>query len=193
MLQAKDQLEKLSTDEEHFQRLKDAEFKKKIEAILFAAHEIVPIKELRDQLPELSKQKVIKLTRDLIQDYRSYNTSLEVVELSDYRFQLKIKDKIVNSIDKFIHGKLLRPSAVKTLAVIIFLQPSATRKNLYKKRGRSSTVYRNIRTLIEYDFIKEVDRTFYLTQTFYDYFQLKNKDPHKAKEILQKFLERVQK
>ncbi|MGV9171930.1 MAG: SMC-Scp complex subunit ScpB, partial [Promethearchaeia archaeon] len=127
MLRVEDQLEKFSTDKEHLQRLRDAEFKKQIESILFAAREIVPIKELKSHLPDLTKQKVLQLTRDLIEDYKSFSTALEVVELSDYRFQLKIEDSMVNSIEKFVHGKLLRTSAVKTLAVIRYLQPSATR------------------------------------------------------------------
>lgn len=190
MLDLNNELEEISVNKEHLNRLKEAEYKKRIEALLFSARRILSIKEIKNHFDDLSKQKVIKLTRDLIDEYNNFNTALEIVELSDKRFQLKIKDPIINSIDKFIHGKHLRRSTIKTLAVIVYLQPEATRTSLYKVRGRSSTVYRNIRTLIDKDFIKEVDRTFYLTRTFYDYFQLKKKDPSKAKKILQAVLEK---
>ncbi|MFX1394003.1 MAG: SMC-Scp complex subunit ScpB [Promethearchaeota archaeon] len=169
------------------QRLKYDKIKREIEAALFKARRILSLEELCKLYPKYQKTKILELIRDLIDEYKEVQTALEIAELVDTRFELKIKDPILNSIGKFTQGNLLRNSDVKTLSIIAFLQPNATRKKIRAKLGGKSTMYRNIKNLKELKFITENDSKFYLTRYFYDYFQLKENSNDIVKNLLQNF------
>jgi len=111
-------------------------------------------------------------------------TSFEIIELSENRFELKIKDSILNSVGKFTQGDLLKNSDVKILAVIAYLQPSATRREIRLKVGSSSTMYKSLNRLKKLNFIVEDDHFVKLTRYFFDYFQLKTIDNERVKNIL---------
>ena len=158
------------------QRLKQDKIKRRIEAVLFKARRILSLEKICKIFSKNQKREILKLIRELADDYKEFKTSLEIVEFSNLRFQLKVKDSILNSIEKFTQGDLLRKSEIKTLAVIAYLQPSATRKKLYSKRGRSKTVYNNIERLKKLKLIFEKEETITLTKFFYDYFQIKEEN-----------------
>jgi len=170
------------------QRLKQYEIKREIEAALFKARRILSLEEICKLFPKKQKNKILELTRELIEEYKEYQTALEITELAGTRFEIKIKDPIINSIEKFTQGDLLRKSDVKTLSIIAYLQPNATRKEVRAKLGGISTMYRNIKNLKDLKFIIENDLKFYLTRHFYDYFQLKENRDEVIKELLQKLL-----
>ena len=170
------------------QRLKQYEIKREIEAAIFKARRILSLEEICKFFPKNQKNKILELTRDLIEEYKEFQTALEIIELADRRFELKVKDPILNSIEKFTQGDLLRKSDVKTLSIIAYLQPNATRKEVRANLGGISTIYRNIKNLKELKFIIENDCKFYLTRQFYDYFQLKENREENVKELLQKLL-----
>lgn len=158
------------------QRVAQDKIKRRIEAALFKARRILSSEEICKIFPKNQKIDVLKLIRELADDYKEFKTSLEIAEFSNLRFQLKVKDSILNSIEKFTQGDLLRKSEIKTLAVIAYLQPSATCKKLYSKRGRSKTVYNNIERLKKLKLIFEKEETITLTKFFYDYFQIKEEN-----------------
>lgn len=170
------------------QRLKQYEIKREIEAAIFKARRILSLEEICKLFPKNQKSKILELTRELIEEYKEFQTALEITELAGTRFELKIKDPILNSIEKFTQGDLLRKSDVKTLSIIAYLQPNATRKEVRAKLGGTSIMYRNIKNLKELKFIIENDRKFYLTRHFYDYFQLKDNRDEIVKELLQRLL-----
>ena len=134
------------------------------------------------------KNDLLEIIRELIKDYKSYQGALELIEYANHRFELKIRDTMVNSIEGFTFGNFLTSSQIKTLAVIAYLQPEASRDQLYALRGKKSTVYKNIRDLKELQFIREKARKFSLTQNFYDYFQIRKMEPEIIKKKIQNFL-----
>ena len=48
--------------------------------------------------PKNNKKEILKLVRELANDYKSFQTALEIIELSELRFELKVKNEIINSI-----------------------------------------------------------------------------------------------
>ena len=189
MLSPKEYHYSLKTEEKfRLQRIAQDKVKRRIEATLFKARRILSSEEICNIFPKNKKSDVLKLIRELADDYKEFKTSLEIVEFSNLRFQLKVKDPILNSIEKFTRGDLLRKSEIKTLAVIAYLQPSATLKKLYSKRGRSKTVYNNIERLKKLKLIFEKEETIFLTNNFYDYFQIKEENDDIVKNLLKKFM-----
>jgi len=157
-------------------RLRRYDIKREIEAALFSARRILSIKDIKNIFPKIHKKEILILIRELIEEYRTFKTSLEIIEFSDSRFELKLKDSIVNSIEKFTQGDLLEKNDIKTLAIIAYLYPSATRKKLRQKLNNSSTMYTSLKNLKKLHFIIEKEQKISLTQYFYDYFQIKNRD-----------------
>ena len=104
------------------------------------------------------------------------------------RFELKVKECAINSIERFTQGDLLSKSEIKTLAMIAYLQPSTTLKNLYAKRGRSKTVYNNVESLKKLKFIIEKEGLLTLTQNFFDYFHFKGINRENIKKLLENLL-----
>ena len=189
MLSPKEYHYSLETEEKvRLQRVAQDKIKRRIEAALFKARRILSSEEIYKIFPKNKKRDVLKLIRELADDYKEFKTSLEIVELSNLRFQLKVKDPILNSIEKFTQGDLFRKSEIKTLAVIAYLQPSATLKKLYSKRGRSKTVYNNIERLKKLKLIFEKEETIFLTKHFYDYFQIKEENNDIVKNLLKKLM-----
>ncbi|MHA1342529.1 MAG: SMC-Scp complex subunit ScpB [Promethearchaeota archaeon] len=162
--------------------------KRVIEAALFTSRKILSLKEITQIFPKSNKNEILQLIHELIEEYNNIQTALEIVELSNNRFELRIKNYILNSIDKFAHRNLLKKSDIKTLATIAYLQPKAERKNLYELLGKSSSIYNSIRRLKNLKFIIENNKKFDLTQKFYDYFQLNVNNPNIIKEQVEKNL-----
>jgi len=179
----------LETEEKfRLQRVAQDNIKRRIESALFKARRILPLEEIYKIFHKNEKGDVLKLIRELAEEYKEFKTSLEIVEFSNLRFQLKVKDPILNSIEKFTRGDLLRKSEIKTLAVIAYLQPSATLKKLYSKRGRSKTVYNNIERLKKLKIIFEKEETIFLTKYFYEYFQIKEENNDIVKNLIEKLM-----
>ena len=189
MLSPKEYYYPLETEEKfRLQRVAQDKIKRRIEATLFKARRILSSEEIYKIFPKNKKRDVLKLIRELADDYKEFKTSLEIVEFSNLRFQLKVKDPILNSIENFTRGDLFRKSEIKTLAVIAYLQPSATLKKLYSKRGRSKTVYNNIERLKKLKLIFVKEDTIFLTKHFYEYFQIKEENNDIVKNLLNKLM-----
>lgn len=171
-------------DYTRIQRVKNDETKRYLEAALFNSRRILSLDEISSIFPDISKNNVLKFIHELIEEYKTMETSFEIIELSENRFELKIKDSILNSVGKFTQGDLLKNSDVKILAVIAYLQPSATRREIRLKVGSSSTMYKSLNRLKKLNFIVEDDHFVKLTRYFFDYFQLKTIDNERVKNIL---------
>jgi len=162
-----------------------------IEALLYIARRPVALDEIQEIFPNKSKRELLALTYQLIEQYYEYNSALEIVELSNLRFELSLKDCMVNSIGNFTFGNLLKPNDIKTLSVIAYFQPAIDRKTLYEHLGQTSSIYQSIRNLKKRDFIQERSRKIYLTPYFYDYFKLDSRDDDIVKSFLDYFKEKL--
>lgn len=185
------ELVEIDADEQEQQRLKrifNAEIKKLIEAVLFTRKEPVSLKELSKVHPNINKSETLILTRELMREYFYFTSALEIVELTENRFEMRLKTPILNSIEPFTQGDMFRKSDLKTLSVIIFFQPNATKKKLRKKLGTTSTLYTTLRRLKEFGFIEEINNTFLLTQQTFDYFKIKEKNVEELKKKLMQYL-----
>ena len=89
------------------QRIKDDEIKREIEAALFKARRILSLEEICKLFPKIQKTKILELTYELIDEYKEVQTALEIVELADKRFELKIKDPI-DLIEKLLKRNKLK-------------------------------------------------------------------------------------
>lgn len=176
-----DQLEDIA----RIDRIRKDDIKRNIEAGLFKARKPLSLIEICRMFPKNKKREILKLVRELSNDYKSFQTALEIIELSELRFELIVKNQIINSIENFTQDNLLSKSEIKTLAVITYLQPSATLKNLYTKRGRSKTINNNIERLKKLKFIVDKDGLLILTKNFFDYFHLKDFNREKIKTLLE--------
>ena len=175
-------------EDERIERIRKDEIKRNIEAVLFKARRILSLNEILKIFHSYKKEDILKLIRELSNDYKNFNSVFNIIELSNFKFHMKVKDHILNSIGGFTQGNLLSKSEIKTLAVISYLQPSATRRNIFAKRGRSKTVYNNIESLKKLKFIAEKDGLHILTQNFFDYFNIKDVNSEKVKKLLENLL-----
>lgn len=173
MLRPKDLYYDENRNKKRIQRLERDNIKREIEAILFKTRKILSLEKLNKISPNISAKETLELTRELILEYKKLNSALEIVELSNKRFELKVKDPILNSIEKFTLGDFMRKNDIKTLAVIAHYHPSATRKKV-RATLKSSSMYNSIKNLKKFNFIKENDGKIILTSFFFDYFQLKS-------------------
>jgi len=171
-------------EKERIERIRKDEIKRHIESALFTARRILSLNEICKIFHKNRKEDILKLIRELSVDYKNFSSVFEIIELFDFKFHFKVKDHTLNSIAGFTQGNLLSKSEIKTLAVISYLQPSATVKNLFSKRGRSKTVYNNIERLKKLKFVAEKDGLLVLTQNFFDYFNIKDISSEKMKKLI---------
>lgn len=163
------------------------ELKKIIEAILFSSSEPVEVKELK-KLTGKDKIEILNALSDLIRDYQSRDTSIEIVKVGE-KFLMRVKPQYTGYVDKFTVREFDR-GTLRTLAVIAVKQPITLAK-VAKIRGNKC--YEHVRKLRERGLIKaeKKGRSTILTTTeeFATYFGLDSAEPEKIKEVLRSYLE----
>jgi segregation and condensation protein B len=158
-----------------------------LEAALFAVGHPLDVKELAT-LVEKTPEHVSELLKSLVDEYKTRETSLElVVEGGKYVMQVKpaYAEKVQDIAPKEFETPVLR-----TLAVIAYHQP-VTQAEVVNIRGNKA--YAQIAALEERGLIKSVPhrRTKMLTTTsaFVEYFGIETNDP----KIIRKMIEKVTK
>ena len=68
-----------------------------VEALLYIARRPVALDEIQETIPNRSKEQLLNLIYQLIERYYQYNSALEIVELSNLRFELTLKDNMVRT------------------------------------------------------------------------------------------------
>ncbi len=119
-----------------------------VEAALYAAGRPLDLKALRPVLKARSEDEVRQLVRSLAKEYESRSSALEVVELSDGRFALRLRAEYVQRVRKV--ARRLPPGLLRTLSYIAYRQPIPQR-SVAEVRG--SHVYRHVRRLEDAGFI----------------------------------------
>lgn len=162
-----------------------ADFKKEVEAILFAAGRVVTMKELQ-KLLHLNDPGLLKETiRELKEEYDSKESPLMIIaegegdEISGWK--LTVREKMLPLVHKINPHTELSKSILETLAVITWKQPIVQSDVI---RIRTNKAYEHIAELERMGFIakKRFGRSYSIsvTQKFLDYFDLKDNKEIKA-------------
>ncbi len=166
-----------------------ADFKKEVEAILFAAGRVVTLKELQ-KLLHLNDPGMIKETmRELKEDYDNNESPLMIISEGDDEisgWKLTVREKMLPLVHKINPHTELSKSILETLAVITWKQPIVQSDVI---RIRTNKAYDHIAELLRLGFIakKRFGRSYSIsvTQKFLDYFDLK--DNKEIKEMFKDF------
>jgi segregation and condensation protein B len=144
-----------------------------LEAALYVAGRPLDLKTLCSVLKTRSEEKVKRLARMLSEDYKSRDTSLEILELADGRFVFQLKHDFTPQVRRLAIRPLLSTGPLKTLAYIAFRQP-ILQAQVIAVRGNHA--YGHVKQLEEFNLIVrerakrgKVVRT---TEYFADYFGL---------------------
>ncbi len=158
--------------------------RRKIEAILFASSDPISAGEIAKIL-KIDKGEVVGLVRELIKEYRSRDTAIEIVELGD-KYLMRVKPEF-SDVVRPLTERDLEKGVLRTLAVIAVKQPIKL-SDLAKIRGNKC--YDHVKKLKDLGFIKaeKKGRATILTTTesFARYFGLKSSDPEEIKRVLLK-------
>jgi segregation and condensation protein B len=155
-----------------------------IEAALYITGRPLDLKTLGSIAKIKSEEKVRELARSLIERYRRYGGSIDLLELEDGRFVMQLKPEYVKDVKRLSTKRLLTPGPLKTLSFIAVKQP-VTQAYVVKIRGKPA--YQHIRQLENMDLITEekLGRTKILrtTKTFADYFNLSHEIKTMKKQL----------
>jgi len=142
-----------------------------LEAALYVAGRPLDLRTLASVLKTRSKNKVRRLTKTLVEAYKSRETALEILELEDERFVMQLKTEYTPQVRRLAFRPLLSVGPLKTLSYIAYRQPVA-QTQVIDVRGHH--VYDHLKQLEELDLIareragrSKVVRT---TEFFADYF-----------------------
>lgn len=151
-----------------------------IEAALFAAGVALDAATL-GKLIGKSKKHVILVAQELVNEYSSRETGIEIVDLGE-RYVMQVKPKCTDIVRPLAPKELSAPM-LRTLSMIAYHQP-LIQSDLVDMRGNSA--YDHIRELKERGLVEAVPhgRTKLLRTTplFADYFGLESNDPELVKK-----------
>jgi segregation and condensation protein B len=144
-----------------------------LEAALYVAGRPLDLKTLCSVLRTRSEAKVQRLARMLAEEYKSRNTSLEILELADGRFVFQLKADFTPQVRRLAIRPLLSTGPLKTLAYIAFRQP-VLQTQVIAVRGNHA--YGHVKQLEELGLIVRErarrGRVVRTTEFFADYFGL---------------------
>ena len=149
------------------------ELQNRIEAALYISGRPLSPEELAKAAGITSTRKAIRLTSDLAKTINDKNRAIEIIEYSERRFAMQLREKYSNLAKRFSLRPLLLQSALKTLTYISIYQPISS-KNLAQKRG--AQVYQQLKHLVKLGFIgwepTGRTKTYRTTRRFSEYFGL---------------------
>jgi segregation and condensation protein B len=126
--------------------LKSTEYRKRIEAALFASGRPLSIGQLKSAAGVRKVEKVENALKELIEEYRARDTSLEIVEIGEGNYMLRVKPEYRGFIKRVGMKPMISRAALKTLTLIGLKQP-VTQSKIIGFRG--SHAYKQIRRLVE--------------------------------------------
>jgi segregation and condensation protein B len=144
-----------------------------LEAALYVAGRPLDLRTLGSIIKTRSKRKVQKLVGILMEEYKTRETALEILELEDKRFVLQLKGEYSPQVQRLAIRPLLSKGPLKTLSYIAYRQP-VLQSQVVDVRGHHA--YGHLRQLESMGLIsrERVGRTRLLRTTgfFADYFGL---------------------
>lgn len=144
-----------------------------LEAALYVAGRPLDINELCQAVGTRSKKRVISYAQNLMEQYKTRNSPLEILSLKDERYVLQVKAEFTPLIKRLVNRPLLSSGPLKTLSYIAYRQP-ITQKRVIQVRGQHA--YGHIKLLKDMGLIitERSGRSLALKTTDYfaDYFGL---------------------
>ncbi len=144
-----------------------------VEAALYIAGRPLDLNEICSVLNTRSKKKTQQLVKEVITQYASRKTAMEILELKDERYVMQVKAEFTPLIKRLVNRPLLSSGPLKTLSYIAYRQP-ITSKRVIEVRGQHA--YGHIKVLREMGLVapERSGRTIVLKTTDYfaDYFGL---------------------
>lgn len=125
---------------------KDSEYRKRIEAALFASGRPLTMKQLKSAAGARKVEKVEKALKGLVEEYKARDTSLEIVEIGQGNYMLRVKPEYFGFVKRIGVKPMMSRAVLKTLTLIGLQQPIAQSK-IVSLRG--SHAYRQIKKLVE--------------------------------------------
>lgn len=146
--------------------------KSRIEAVLFTTARVLQIKDIAEILEEENEEVVEEAMLDLIMDYSSRDSALEIDDENGYILQVKTEH--MDIVEKLCPVELSKP-VLKTLTVIALKEPIRQAElKVYR-----SNAYEHIAELVEKGLVAKTrdknGRSFNVSTTpkFNEYFKLK--------------------
>jgi len=144
-----------------------------LEAALYVAGRPLNLKTLGYLIGTRSKKRVNGLASMLVEEYRSRDTALEVLELEDHRFVLQLKTEYSSKVRRLAARPLLTDGPLRTLAYIAYRQP-VVQKQVIDARG--SHAYRHVKQLVDMGLVdcekRGRNKVLRASEYFADYFGL---------------------
>jgi segregation and condensation protein B len=144
-----------------------------LEAALYVAGRPVDLKTLGSIIKTRSKKRVKALAQELVNEYKSRSTALEVLMLEDDRIVLQLKGEYTPEVRRLAIRPLLSAGPLKTLSYIAYRQP-VSQAQVIQVRGRH--VYSHLKQLEEFGLIlrEKTGRAIVIRSTDYfaDFFGL---------------------
>lgn len=157
-----------------------------LKSALYVAGRPLELRTLCNVMGTRSKDKTLKTARTLVEKYKTYGSSLEVLELKDQRFVMQLKTEYTQKVRRLSLQSVLTKGPLRTLSYIAYYQP-VLQTSVAEARGNHA--YRHMRLLEEKNLItkKEAGRTSSVRTTpfFADYFGLSH-DPRALKRQIKK-------
>lgn len=149
------------------------QLKARIEAVLFTTAQALTLKDIADILNEEDVEKTEEAMLELIMDYASRDSALEIDDENGYILQ--VKEEHMDIVEKLCPVEL-KPAVLRTLSIIALKEP-IRQSDLKELRG--STAYEHVQELLEKGLISrnrdKNGRSYNLKTTpkFSEYFKLK--------------------
>lgn len=157
-----------------------------LEAALYVAGRPLTLNEICSVLSTRSKKRTQQYVKELMAEYSTKNTALEILALKDERYVLQLKAEFTPLVKKLVNRPLLSSGPLKTLSYVAYRQP-ISQKRVIEVRGQHA--YGHIKTLKEMGLVatERNGRSFVLKTTDYfaDYFGL-TQDPSSMKRDLKR-------
>ncbi|MEM2875330.1 MAG: SMC-Scp complex subunit ScpB, partial [Candidatus Bathyarchaeia archaeon] len=96
----------------------EAEYRNLIEAALYVSGRPLDLKKLSSISGLRSRRILMRLLRQLKEDYAQRQTSIEIVELEDQRYVMQLKPEYTNKVQRLSVRPLLTQGPLKTLSFI---------------------------------------------------------------------------
>jgi segregation and condensation protein B len=155
-----------------------------LEAALYVSGKPLDLAEISNVLNTRSRKKAQQIIKELMQEYTSRVTALEVLELKDERYVLQLKADYTPLVKKFVNRPLLSSGPLKTLSYIAYRQP-LSQKRVIEVRGQHA--YAHVKLLKDMGLVisERSGRSLVLKTTAYfaDYFGLTQDTSSMKKEL----------
>jgi len=142
-----------------------------LEAALYVAGRPLDLRTLASVLKTRSKNKVRRLAQTLVENYKSRETALEILELEDERFVMQLKTDYTPQVRRLAFRPLLSIGPLKTLSYVAYRQPVAQTQVIDVRGGHA---YDHLKQLEELDLIEREragrSKVLRTTEFFADYF-----------------------